>query len=332
MKQRYEEIDIMRGVSIIAMVIIHTAAYYLNNPTIFALWDVLEFAVPIFVFCSGYLFYKQEYHKHISHSLAYFKKRLGRMLIPYYYALLVYIPLIAIAEPHRITPEFLLKNLTVTGGIDFNWMVLLFLQLSFLMPLLLFMMTRQRRAFIAYVVLTAISTIIFLFFPAREHSRILMGPPWSLIILFSWLVAKYETHMRKLAILFAASAIMFYFTMWMRWTLGLPVDQYANKYPPNLLHLSYGFMSIIGLWHVAHVLKKSHGHVRHLIAFFSNYSYTIFLIHIVVMYVITTVFKVKPATLGFPVFTAQVFILTVAVQLAINYVQRFSTLKRGPTI
>lgn len=333
MKQRYEEIDIMRGFSILAMIVIHTAAYYPHNPTIYALWDTLEFAVPIFVFCSAYLFFKQEYHSHIRHTLGYFKKRLVRMLLPYYTFLVFYIPLLAYVEPKKITQSFIVDNIFLTGGIDFNWMVLLFLLLSFLMPVLMFLFRKKRNLFLLYLALSLGSSIGFLFVDMHAHYRLLMLLPWSLLIIFSWVVAKFEHSTRWMASLFTWSLVLFSITRVIVSQIdGGSVIHFHNKYPPNLYHLSYGFVSIIGLFYVSHILKKTHGFIRSFIAFFSKYSYSIYFIHVSVVYYITEVQKIEVAHGSFFIFFLEVLSLTTGIQLALIALQRFSTLKRGPTI
>ena len=333
MRKRHEEIDIMRGLSIIAMIAIHTAAYYPNNPSIYALWDTLEFAVPIFVFCSAYLFFRQEYHHHIGHTFGYFKKRVIRLLVPYYTFLLFYIPLLLYSDPKKVTQKFVTDNIFLTGGLDFNWMVLLFLLLSFLMPVLMYLFNKKRLLFVLYVVLSAASSILFLFYYPNDYYRLVMVIPWSLLIIFSWVFANYENKYQTIVILFSWSLVVFAITRGIvDIREGGSIIHYQNKYPPNLYHLSYGFISIVGLYYVSYILKKSHGFVRSLIAFFSKYSYSIYFIHIAVIHYITVMRKVGSGDQPFYLFFFEVLALTAVVQLAIVSIQRFSTLKRGPTI
>jgi hypothetical protein len=333
MRKRHEEIDIMRGLSIIAMIGIHTAAYYLHNPAIYALWDTLEFAVPIFVFCSAYLFFRQEYHHHIGHTVGYFKKRVIRLLVPYYTFLLFYIPLLMYSDPKKVTQTFILDNIFLTGGLDFNWMVLLFLLLSFLMPILMHLFNKKRLVFALYVVLSTASSIAFLFYYPNDEYRLYMLLPWSLLIVFSWVFAKYENNHQKTVILFLWSILVFAITRGIVDVReGGSIIHYQNKYPPNLYHLSYGFISIIGLYYVSYILKQTHGFIRSFIAFFSKYSYSIYFIHIAAIHYITVMRKLGSGDQPFYLFFIEVLALTAAAQLIILGIQRFSTLKRGPTI
>lgn len=333
MRTRQEEIDIMRGLSIIAMIAIHTAAYYHHVPAVYALWDTLEFAVPIFVFCSAYLFFKQEYHRNVGHTVGYFKKRLVRLLVPYYSFLLVYLPLLAYSEPKKITQSFLTDIIFLTGGVDFNWMVLLFLLLSFLMPILMYLFQKRMRLFVLYTVVAAASSIIFLFYYPNDHYRFYMILPWSLLVVFSWIFAKYEKSTNHILMLFGMSLIVFLLSRAVvDFREGGSIIHYENKYPPNLYHLSYGFVSIIGLYYFSFIVKKTHGFFRSLVSFFSKYSYSIFFIHIGIIHYITVTKGIGSHDQPFLVFFLEVLLTTVGTQLILNGVQRFSTLKRGPTI
>jgi len=154
------------------MIAIHTTAYFPEIPAVYALWDTLEFAVPIFIFCSAYIFFKQEYHREVSHTLGYFKKRFIRMMVPYYAFLILYIPLLQHFDHKKITQSFITANIFLTGGIDFNWMVLLFLMLSFLMPFLMYLYNKRRGFFIAYTILAAASSVLFLFWRPYNNYKI----------------------------------------------------------------------------------------------------------------------------------------------------------------
>ncbi|MBI1862585.1 acyltransferase [Candidatus Microgenomates bacterium] len=322
MRKRYEEIDIMRGLAIIAMIAIHTAAWYPRDPQVYALWDTLEFAVPIFIFCSAYLFFKQEYHRHITHTLGYFKIRLLRMLVPYYGFLLIYVPLVAYYEPKKVTQAFIVDNIFLAGGLDFNWMVLLFLLLSFLMPVLLYLLTSRRKVFYFHIALALGSSILFLFWRPYEHYRMLMILPWSLLIVFSWMVAKYQDNLEVMTKLFGASIGAFVAARAVLMLQRAPLDHFSNKYPPNLYHLAFGFVSIIGLFFLSHILKNSHGYVRQVISFFSKHSYTIYFIHITVIYIITVVQKATFKSHTFVSFFTEVLVATALIQLLFIGAQR----------
>ena len=59
MTQRDQLIDNLRGLAMIVMILTHATAYFPNDIVSFTLWNWSNFAVPIFLFCSVYLFIKK---------------------------------------------------------------------------------------------------------------------------------------------------------------------------------------------------------------------------------------------------------------------------------
>lgn len=77
-------IDNLRGISIIAMMIIHATAYFLKDKTAYFIWDNLEWAVPVFVFCSFYVLFEKNLEFKRDQLIAFYKKRLKRLILLYY--------------------------------------------------------------------------------------------------------------------------------------------------------------------------------------------------------------------------------------------------------
>ena len=133
--KRLDFIDDIRGISIFATVLIHTNVYFLHNKIAYSLIELTQFAVVAFIFCSSYLYYLKDRVESLSLFWQHLFKRLKRLIIPYYIFLAIYFLFTFIKQPHKLTPLYISQNLTLTGGIDFNWLVLLFIELAVLMPL-----------------------------------------------------------------------------------------------------------------------------------------------------------------------------------------------------
>lgn len=276
MLNRNNQIDILRGVGIIAMILIHITAWHRSDLLASSLWNVSQFAVQSFIFCSGYLFFLKERSGKTIHTLNYFMKRAARLLSPYYVFLVFYLPLEFIESPGRFSWEYVLKSATLTGGTDLNWIILLFLVLSVLMPILLGLLRKHRLLFYAYVILAALSSILFMNLELKNY-KFIMWLPWSLIILFSWLFTKLQGRVTTfyffISSLVAAIILTFYLSVQSHSLL-----LFDNKYPPNLYYLLYGLAWISGLWFMLSFLdleKKRWNLVR----FFSIHSYSIYFIH-----------------------------------------------------
>lgn len=91
---RNSTIDSLRGLAIVAMIMLHTNAYFLSRGGWVSFsWNWLHFAVALFVFCSVYLFWKKAPAQPYP-VMEYIKKRVLRLLIPYYMFLLVFLQII----------------------------------------------------------------------------------------------------------------------------------------------------------------------------------------------------------------------------------------------
>jgi len=55
---RDKMIDNLRGMAMLAMIVIHSISYFFSDKLSFLIWDYSQWAVPVFFFCSFYLFFK----------------------------------------------------------------------------------------------------------------------------------------------------------------------------------------------------------------------------------------------------------------------------------
>jgi len=276
MKNRNDQIDILRGFGIIAMILIHVAAWHKADPTAFNLWNVSQFAVQVFIFCSGYLFFLKEQGREMAFSLKYFAKRATRLLIPYYIFLAFYLPLEIIESPKRFSVDYIFRSLTLTGGPDLNWIILLFLMLAVLMPTLLYLLRSHKLFFFTYVLLAVFSSILFLNLELRTY-KFIMWLPWSLMILTSWLFVKFHNRITSAYLALSSIATTIILSAYLLST-NYSLLFIDNKYPPNLYYLLYGVAWISGLWFFLSFvdLKKKEWNI---VRFFSVNSYSIFFIH-----------------------------------------------------
>lgn len=314
MKNRNDQIDILRGIGIIAMILIHVTAWHKADIVAFNLWNVSQFAVQVFIFCSGYLFFFKEQGRESVFSLKYFAKRATRLLIPYYIFLVFYIPLEFLESPQRLSLNYIFKSLTLTGGPDLNWIILLFLSLALLMPFLLFLLRKHRFLFFIYLMFATLSSILFMNLELRNY-KLIMWLPWSLMILVSWLFVKFHNRITSayLTISCTATALLLSFYLSVQNHSLLLID---NKYPPNLYYLLYGVAWISLLWFVLSFMnlkKKTWNIVR----FFSVNSYSIFFIH---FWIFTFMRVVLKTDLHWGYLFAIVIVSSVLVQKGMSYI------------
>jgi len=320
--QRIEEIDMLRGLSMLTMVLLHTNAYFLSIPLVFSLWNFGQFAVPIFIFCSSYLFFIKKHHLvHWKDLFSHIKKRILRLLIPYYVFAVIYILLEWLKEPIKITPLYLFQNIFVVGGISINWLVLLFIFFTLLMPLILYLFEHKKKLFYLYTGISTVSAFLLMLYRFPFDYRLIMWLPWSLLVVLSLLIVKNEGNKWFSPVMFFFWLIIFFMLQYLQKFLRHSLTMFDNKYPPNLFHLSFGIVSIIGLYGIAKKGILSIPFIKELFSFFSKNSYPIFFIHWIVIYILTVFFHFKFTWVSF--FIA-VLVCTVILQMLLNGFIHFS--------
>lgn len=310
MKKRYPEIDMLRGIAILAMILIHTCYYFLTNKTALFIWNWSQFAVPVFIFCSAYLFFQ----KPRTLSIAYLKKRLIRLIKPYYIFLLFFIPIFFIINPGISKLKYIIQSAFLTGGVDINWLVLLFVYLTILFPLLNLSFNKNRLLFLIYSVLALSSSIFFIFFKFPFSYKYILWLPWSVIPIFTLFFVLYEKRKNFVLILILLSGIAFAATYYLEFRSNHNLGMYENKYPPTTYFLSYGMLMISVIYIFSKILIKN-TILTKIISFFSFYSYSIYFIHYTVLIVLATQLKNFP---NWSLFFVTVLTITILTQIGIN--------------
>jgi len=315
MKKRLPELDDIRGISIIVMIMIHTNAYFLSNWWSATTRDISQFAVVAFLFCSTYLSIQRPFPQSISELLPYVLKRLKRLILPFFVFFTVYVLLMKFGIGKSFPLKYIIESFLLIGGIDFNWLVLLFVQLMIITPLLYFLFAKKKILLLIYTVIAFISSVVFLKYTPLPYYRSIMWLPWSLVIIYTFYL---DVLWKNKKLFFLTTFILgFLFLGTQQWVL-VPLkhslSQYANKYPPNLYHISYSLFALNILYYLSKVNAFSQSLVQKTIHFFSINSYTLFFIHILV---IEVVWKwARPH--NWIVFFLIVTIISVVIQLGMN--------------
>ncbi len=325
---RHVEVDLLRGLAMLGMIIIHTTAYFLSNKIASYVWDISQFAVVAFIFCSAYIFFQKSHGVKMS-VFKYIKRRGVRLLLPYYFFLLFLLGLTYVGEPQKISIIYILQNIFVVEGVGINWLILLFLQLSVVLPLIP-SLYKKRPLFYCFILVSLMSSVVFLFIRPPFNYRIIMWLPLSLVVIFAWYFITYERARNFFALGFFLFGSLFLFLRFILQSLHHSLVMFDNKYPPNLYHIAYGFFIIILLWAVFKKGVFGFFPVKNLLTFLSLYSYSIYFIHFLVIYVLTVFFRIRFTWISF---FASVLLITVVLQLLlIQFRYLFSKEKSGPTI
>ncbi|KKP65816.1 MAG: hypothetical protein UR68_C0027G0007 [Candidatus Roizmanbacteria bacterium GW2011_GWA2_35_19] len=314
--KRDSTIDNLRGLAMLAMIIVHATSYFLKDSLTLAIWDNLQWAVPVFLFCSFYLYYKNTKSFDRKTVAPYLEKRFGRLLIPYYQFLLVYFPLAYLFIPSKLSMNTVWANIFLYGGLDLNWLPLLFIYLIIIMPLM-FIFKNNKLVMVSLFLISLFSSIYFIF-STPFHYRLIMWLPWILMIFFTLFVIKNEDNWRRLFLLAGISFLVFIILRFIEIKIGHNLTHYGNKYPPTLYHQSFGFFStIILLWLSKKNIFNFLGFEK-LLHFLSVNSYSLFLIHNLV---IITLVWLKIKFNNWIIFFVAIYFFTTIIQIGLNKIK-----------
>lgn len=280
--ERDKSIDNLRGLAMFAMMVIHAISYFFSDKLSFYIWDYSQWAVPVFLFCSFYLYFKNPKKLDKFTFFSYLRKRFSRLLIPYYiFLFFFYILLYWFDKKSFFNFGQLKANIFIYGGLSFNWLVLVFVYFIFLMPLI-FWLKKYKYFYYGFFLLSIMSSIYFIFF--RINFRLIMWLPWSTLAFFTIFFIKNEKNWKKLSLTAIAFIIIFFILRIIEARIGHNLTQFENKYPPTLYHLSYGIFSTIIIFWLSKKNFFSYFNFEKLLYFLSLNSYSLFFIHILVMY------------------------------------------------
>ena len=290
-KKRFYEIDVLRGGAIAIMILTHTNYFYLSNPRIHFTWNWLFFAVTMFVFSSAYIFFMAKKEIKLAEGVDFIYKRVKRLLIPYYLFLIPYFFIASIYEPNKLTSTYITNNILVWGGLETNWVVMLFLQLSVIMPLILLLYQRHRLLFYLYAFASIVSSIIFLFYRPDFNYRWIMWLPWSIVILFAFYMARssrsFHHFVKTKLVLWVIFALTFGIVLFEQ---GSTIF-FDHKYPPSLYYLSYGMAMVTLVFILAEKNFFDWSPLKRLLTFLSTYSYELFFVHYILINIRVVIFK-----------------------------------------
>ena len=314
MEDRNTTIDFLRGFAMLIMVMIHVTAFYLSQKTTYLVWDYTHFVVPIFAFCSAYLYFERKSDSPF--NISYIIKRVKRLLIPYYFYLLIYFLYLTIFKHQPLGFVPILKHVFLFGGRDLNWLVILFLYFLFLLPFIRFLSNKPLYLWV-FTFVSFASSIILLFVKFPYHFRLIMWLPWSAILLFTYFFVTSKNKIRFMLISATMWILIYFVGKYLLLGQGKTLVFTENKYPPNIYYLAYGMFWILVLYIFHNKLSKFIKPVQPFFDFMSRYSYSLFFIHFFFLSVITSTFSYK--TIPWWLLSSVLLTISIATQAVINY-------------
>lgn len=320
-KERNTTIDFMRGLAIFLMILIHVTAHFLQDKTVYLLWDYTHFAVPLFIFCSAYLSFTGKEHKLTFPSVI---SRVGRLLRPYYIFLLIYFSYIFLIKQDQLPMQVILDKVFLLNAksADLEWLVVLFLSFILLFPLIQHAAKKPLFLFVLGI-MSGGSAIYLLFADIPIPFRHMMWLPWIFYIVMVYSLVQEKKSKWFIPVVILFSAIVFIVSRSSLMSSGESLTLTHNKYPPNIFYLSYGVFWTFFLYWIhpkLHIPK----YIDALFSFFSRYSYPIFFIHFLIIYIFLDFVPFRK--LQWWGFLIIVLILTISGQLILN---KINAIKRS---
>lgn len=308
---RNHDIDNLRGLAMLGMMVLHACSYFLYNKTVWLVWNYLEWSVPVFLFCSFYITFGN--NKKID-----FKKRLKRLYVPYLVFLSVYFFLVFFFEKNRFNLPNILASLFLYGGMDFNWLVLLFIYFTLLVPVVRWL-EKYKFLFYGFFSLSLISSIVLIFFSPLNY-RLDMWLPWTVYIYFTYFFVKKENDKKFIGAIALVSILAFGGLYLLELKTNHNLSQYSNKYPPTLYHISFGIFSTIILYWLSKMKIFHVFNFHKILHFFSINSYSLFFIHILLIFLLTWTKAVK--SMNVFSFFGVILGASVLLQIVLNNLQK----------
>ncbi len=297
-RKRFDEIDVLRAFGIIGVIIVHILTYNLGNPLSKFLWNNFQFVVVSFVFCSGFVLssiYRNGFTDPFK-TISWYKKRFIRLIIPFWIYLIAHYLLWIIFPNYfqglglRMDLSYILKSAIFVGGTNYNWLPLLFLQLTFLFP---FFKNWIHKKQILYVYLIGAGFITFLFTFLRfpyDHYRLVMWIPWSLVLLLAMYISHKANKDEKASDTnkryFLIGLIFFVLFLGLynnNLDLAKSLNFYDHKYPTDFYYLTFGIALTCFSLLIARFRFWQMQFLKNIYFFISNNSYQIFFIHYILL-------------------------------------------------
>lgn len=312
-KHRDMHIDVLRAMAILWMIVMHINPSFPQYAWANFIWNIGQWVVPAFILCS--IAVDRENVQSFKGYVSYLIKRLKRLLVPYYLWLISYLFLTVVLGGKVLTFSYVWKNILLVGGSNYNWLIFLFVIVTVAVPVLRFIAHKSEVWSVLFYFVAASVSVIFVqnrsYFNANYRWWMII--PWwgitlAVILLLQWWKKK---RYANIAALFITSLSVYWY--WYLYFLrnGASTHTFPHKYPPDIYFFNFGIWSVIVAFVLTFFLARRlnpSGYISRFLTFTSKFSYTIFFVHILVLYVVGLQFNGKNTS--YLAYSALIFIPT----------------------
>lgn len=304
MKERLREIEILRAVACVAVILIHTTAEVIfdgiiGRPMIISLSFLnvsSKFAVPAFIFLSGFSLYYNHQEEKIDY-LRFLGKRLAHVLIPYLCWTLIYYAAFIAVGYYTYSTEFFFSSLLFGDMVYHFYFIPIIVQFYLLFGVFRFLFNRYNSHIL--LLLAGLGNIAFLrFFSFMYIDRFFM----RYIVFFAlgfYFVKNYKWLKKTASRLSGLALGSSYFALGMlsayRFYDNFVLNTHYDNFRENVLWIIYSIISILFfcqlIWWVLSHMKDAWYKT---VAAVSDSSYDIYLAHPLVIYACQYMLQIWP--------------------------------------
>jgi peptidoglycan/LPS O-acetylase OafA/YrhL len=332
-KTRHLELDVLRGLSIIGVILVHIIGgsfhFWPEGSTIWTLFVSMDqffrFSVPLFVFISGYSLYSK-YAQNFKYREFYVKR--ARRILPWYivWSLIIYTYIHLTVKPGFI--DYPTWKLIFLGKVDYHlYFVSMIFQLYLLFPVLLWLYKKFRYNFVFVLfVLEATLYLVFTLDGAKiiqlpwrfyEQQQYLFFGTWIFYFvlgfaLFEKLTVNAKLKLGKYKFVFptitlAILAFSIRDSLHLIWiTADTNVATRSTRIPLLLYSTSFVISSLV----YSDLLLKMNKYFFKILLYFANISFLVYLIHVLVIRILGN-FILPNSIPNLIIFTILVFSLSI---------------------
>ena len=295
MEKRQDGIQSIRGLCIIAVVLIHCKALNvlsINMESILYIFyrNAINFPVAVFLFLSGY-FSKYNNHKNVCvGGTSWIAKRLKRLVIPYVLWSVFYTVLLDyIIGGRSFSIEAVIEKFLLGNAVNPFYYIIILICCTLLTPLLLFISRKRWRIYCLITVLSLIEIVsyIFQYYGINLFGNIIKySPVWVLFYFIGILykTKRIEIKSRRVTLLFVA--VCYFLEIIETIVLNMNVNTKIMAF--SQLKIS-GILYSLSL--IVFVFQNTDQHTCEVLKYLGDYSYGIFYLHMIFVFVFNKILE-----------------------------------------
>jgi len=322
MKEKIEEIKYLRVIGSLAVILIHTSADPVTQLTegsihilFFTLINrTLQFAVPLFIFISGFVLYYNYQHKQEFGYYNFIKKRLSGILIPYCVWTLIYYGFFIMAGYYTFSWEFFLRKLMLADMVYHLYFVLLIVQFYILFGVFLNLFRRfDNNLLLGLILIVNILFMKFIYFRYVDRFFLQYVFFFAMGCYFAGnrLTVKNYIESQKGYLLLVYLLIVGYFAnqFYQYQVLKMEIDGFTIK----LTWLFFNIISILFVYGLTVFYQTDNSTIRKIVNQIDMSSYNIYLMHPLILLVSQRFLKI----IGYHSITGNFFINTLVIVITV---------------